>query len=136
MDDVINRKDAIGAILSVEPIAELSDGDAVIRVSAANYVLGNLPSAQSEPHYDEWCDDCKEYDKERHCCPRWNKVIRETLKDAQPERKTGKWIDGKLDWHGIAMERYCSECGQLLTTAKTVYMSYCPNCGAKMEEEQ
>ena len=48
MDDVINRKDAIGAILSVEPIAELSDGDAVIRVSAANYVLGNLPSAQPE----------------------------------------------------------------------------------------
>ena len=48
MDDVINRKDAIGAILSVEPIAELSDGDAVIRVSAANYVLGNLPSAQPD----------------------------------------------------------------------------------------
>ena len=51
MDDVINRKDAIGAILSVEPIAELSDGDAVIRVSAANYVLGNLPSAQPEPQW-------------------------------------------------------------------------------------
>ena len=53
MDDGINRKDAIGAILSVEPIAELSDGDAVIRVSAANYVIGNLPSAQSEPLTDK-----------------------------------------------------------------------------------
>lgn len=30
---------------------------------------------------DEWCTDCKEYDQERHCCPRFNKVIRETLKD-------------------------------------------------------
>jgi len=46
MNDVINRKDAIGAILSVGHIAELSDGDAVIRVSAVNYVLRNLPSAQ------------------------------------------------------------------------------------------
>lgn len=48
MNDVINRKDAIGAILSVGHIAELSDGDAVIRVSAVNYVLGNLPSAQPD----------------------------------------------------------------------------------------
>lgn len=46
--------------------------------------LLELPSAQSEPHYDEWCTDCKEYDHARHCCPRWNRVIRETLKDAQP----------------------------------------------------
>ena len=129
MDDVINRKDAIGAILSVEPIAELSDGDAVIRVSAANYVLGNLPSAQSEPHYDEWCDDCKEYDKERHCCPRWNKVIRETLKDAQPERKTGKWeiyVISPFDGEGCQ----CSECKY----EGAPYWDYCPNCGARMEE--
>jgi hypothetical protein len=48
MNDAINRKDAIGAILSIEHIAELRDGDAVIRVSAVNYVLRNLPSAQSE----------------------------------------------------------------------------------------
>ena len=48
MNDAINRKDTIGAILSIEHIAELSDGDAVIRVSAVNYVLRNLPSAQSE----------------------------------------------------------------------------------------
>lgn len=42
-----------------------------------------LPSAQPEYSMDEWCTDCKEYDQERHCCPRWNRVIRETLKDAQ-----------------------------------------------------
>lgn len=35
---------------------------------------------------DEWCTDCKEYDTDRHCCPRWNKVIRQTLADAQPEQ--------------------------------------------------
>ena len=72
MDDVINRKDAIGAILSVEPIAELSDGDAVIRVSAANYVLGNLPSAQSDS-----CNGCKweyafGYGECHHCKRRYD----------------------------------------------------------------
>ena len=42
-----------------------------------------LPSAQ--PDLDEWCTDCKEYDKEKHHCPRFNRVIREALKDTQPE---------------------------------------------------
>ena len=45
--------------------------------------MGWLPAA--EPGIDEWCTDCSEYDNERHCCPRWNRVIREALKDAQPE---------------------------------------------------
>jgi len=46
--------------------------------------INQAPTIEPEPHYDEWCTDCKEYDHERHCCPRWNRVIRETLKDAQP----------------------------------------------------
>lgn len=29
---------------------------------------------------DEWCTGCKEYDTEKKCCPRFNKVIREALK--------------------------------------------------------
>lgn len=29
----------------------------------------------------EWCHDCKEYDAERHCCPRWTKVIRNTVEE-------------------------------------------------------
>lgn len=30
----------------------------------------------------EWCTDCKEYNHEKHCCPRWTKVIRTTLNDS------------------------------------------------------
>ena len=30
---------------------------------------------------DEHCTDCKEYDKENHRCPRWNRVIRTTMND-------------------------------------------------------
>lgn len=42
--------------------------------------------ASAQPDLDEWCTDCKEYDHERHCCPRWNRVIREAVEEAkQPE---------------------------------------------------
>lgn len=31
---------------------------------------------------DQWCSDCKEYDSEKHCCPRFNRVIRMALQDS------------------------------------------------------
>ena len=37
--------------------------------------------SQEVDDVDEWCYDCKEFDPERHCCPRWNKVIRQTVND-------------------------------------------------------
>ena len=50
--------------------------------------IDRMPTIQPEPNYEEyeWCTDCKEYDTERHCCPRWNRVIKNTvdeLKSAQ-----------------------------------------------------
>ncbi len=53
---------------------------------------------------------------------------------AQPERKTGKWIEGGI--YRDVIECYCSECGQIMTTVATVRMNYCPNCGARMRGEQ
>lgn len=52
MNDVINREDAIDAVLGIGHTAKLNDGDTVVRMSAVNYVLRNLPSAQPEP-----CED-------------------------------------------------------------------------------
>ena len=52
-----------------------------------------MPSAQ--PDTDEWCHDCKEYDKDHHCCPRWNRVIKTTLAEAQQvrtEMSSANWI--------------------------------------------
>ena len=55
------------------------------------------PSAQ--PDLDEWCTTCKEYDQERHCCPRWNRVIKETLMEAQPEPSIPlQWIEAHIEW--------------------------------------
>lgn len=78
--------------------------------------IRNLASAQ--PDLDEWCYDCSEYDSERHCCPRWNRVIRDALKDmkdAQPEIilcKDCKHYDGRpcgiVDWYNTA-DDFCSK---------------------------
>ena len=46
-----------------------------------------IPSAQ--PDLNEWCTDCKEYDKERSCCHRWKKVIRETVEEL---KQAQRWI--------------------------------------------
>lgn len=45
------------------------------------------------------------------------------LPSAQPERKTGKWIDDN-----------CSVCGQYVYHGDA--RNYCPNCGAKMKGEE
>ena len=49
---------------------------------------------------------------------------------ANPEPKEGHWIEGGI--YRDVIECHCSECGQLMTTAVTVRMNFCPNCGAKM----
>lgn len=72
----------------------LIDADALIENKFKNDISYNAfvslvkrqPSAQ--PKLDEWCKDCKEYDQERHCCPRFNRVIRETV----DEVKANQWI--------------------------------------------
>ena len=78
---------------------------------------------QPEMNMDEWCTDCKEYDHEKHCCPRWNRVIRQTLKDAQPEivrckdcikreicRTSTTWgVAPKDDWYCADAERRTDE---------------------------
>lgn len=45
--------------------------------------------ALSDRPTDEWCTDCKEYDHEKHCCPRFNRVIRTTLNEAVANLKEG-----------------------------------------------
>ena len=109
----------------------------------ARKMIEDAPSAQ--PDLNEWCTDCKEYDKEKHHCPRFNRVIREALKDAQPERKPGKWIERKHGYWSFVNDKgerdgwipsyECSECGSGGWRYPEV-MNFCPSCGADMRGEQ
>ena len=85
MGDLISRQAAIDAIET----GKKNHGDfltsSFVGYEMAEKIVKALPPAL--PDLDEWCTDCKEYDKERNSCPRWNRVIKETLEDLQEERK-------------------------------------------------
>ena len=124
------------------PPAQPEPSDAVYRLYKRAYEAGQR-NAQPEPHYDEWCTDCKEYDKERRRCPRWNKVIRETLKDAQPERKKGKWIERNPQNSDKCRLIECNQCGFSHIVGFNVpyehwieNRNFCERCGADMRGEQ
>ena len=76
--DTISSQAAIDALNEVVKDHSITDFDAIASIL-------DLPPAQPEPHYDEWCTDCKEYDHENSCCPRWTKVIRQTRRELQDE---------------------------------------------------
>lgn len=90
MDDLISRKSAIEA-LGEEP--EVWSGKDEYEQGLNNQwhyditAIEAVPSERSE--LDEWCTDCKEYDQERHCCPRWNRVIRNTVEELKADHR---WI--------------------------------------------
>ena len=98
MDDLIGRRAALDALEQNEEMINIVLDSLTLDYNSRTYqwqrraqikndinTIRELPSAQPKHNPDEWCTDCKEYDHDRHCCPRWNRVIRETLKDAQQE---------------------------------------------------
>ena len=68
MTDLIDRQEAIIAVGNA-----VSDGESWYRA------LKNIPSACEQEF--EWCNTCKEYDQEKHCCFRWSKVINKTAEE-------------------------------------------------------
>lgn len=54
--------------------------------------LAKLPPVQPKYNTSEWCHDCSEYDQNKHCCPRFNRVIRnavEEMKQAKTMQEEG-----------------------------------------------
>lgn len=91
-----------------------------------------VKALEQQPCYnpDEWCHDCSEYDHDKHCCPRYNKVIRNAVEEVK-KPKTGHWILTDDDFV------YCSECeDSYYPRPIDASWYYCPHCGAKMIEPQ
>lgn len=63
--------------------------------------------------------------------PKWKKYV-ESLSSVTPKPKTGRWISEVEDWRNQITWVKCSECG----FDSSVSYSYCPSCGAKMEESE
>lgn len=94
--DLISRQAAIDAMEESKTLFH----DRKVIIGKMQDIVNNLPSVQErEEKTNEWCHDCKEYDQERHCCPRWNRVIRNTVKEIMTEHR---WIPvtERLPKHG------------------------------------
>ena len=124
----INQYGAIG----VNPMAfSVKECMEIVKQEAADY----------EECYKD-CGYCEAYNKEKHHCPKFCKVIKETVKEIEENHNIkGKWemtYKGmKKDVNtGLMISAYnckCSVCGWETGNQGTRFR-YCPNCGAKMDE--
>lgn len=135
MSDLISREAAIDAVMeAVKEHGADQFGGVLLHYTGVKAILECLPSVH--PGTDEWCPGCKEYDPDRHCCPRFNRVIKTALAEALPVRK-GKWIECETSPH-----YKCSLCGNRapmfwngeVSGYSEWWSDFCPNCGARMSE--
>ena len=77
MNDLISRQAAIDAIrASTSKYTGFMEMEMYTDDDAVEAIEG-LPSAHKPT--DEWCTTCKEYDQEKKCCPKFNRVIRNAM---------------------------------------------------------
>ena len=93
-------------------------------------LIDNAPTV--EPCYQTTsCLDCKNYDKDKHDCPRYCEVIKDALRSVGSERPKGEWI--KIEPYPLQMHEFkCSECGYETDDCTDNFCSY---CGARMRGE-
>ena len=113
MDSHVSKKAVIDVIDNFNVFESREDQIALERK------IAELPSAEDESF--EWCTDCKEYDREAHCCHRFTKVIRNAVEDMQIVRcKDCIYADYMDDIKAL----WCSEGGRGKTVAPDDYCSY------------
>ena len=80
--------------------------------------------------HDEW-DDVLVWDESgRTTADEFERLV-ESAPIIELERKKGKWIK-----HEDSNEISCSQCGYRVIVLLNSYWKYCPNCGARMDEEK
>ena len=131
MDDLISRQAAIDALNGIINRFEQILRD--IRESKVDDSVCGMCEYDGAfvGQSGDWCNECPGFEKDDcfrlsdECRKRWLESVE--LPSAQPERKTGRWIE-KPHVHGVA---YCSLCDYELHTNDT---NFCPKCGADMRE--
>ena len=114
MDDTISRQAAIDAL------KDLLDGmleTDTIGFDTIENVLFEVPSAEPEYCMNEWCTDCAEYDHEKWCCPRFNQVIRDAVREVKDNSVP------EFDWIPVG-ERLPDSNVRVLVTLKDGYASW------------
>ena len=124
MSDLISRQTAIDAVQGIGRLATLQDNDAVVRMSAVEYVLFNLPSEQPELcEYYALCRHGRDESKLRarlkfceYCNEDSDGYVKPIEKNNHAFVRFGMngWeLNLQANgWHGSAKIRYCPMCGR------------------------
>ena len=103
MDDFISRQDAIDATQGIGRLATLPDNDPVIRMSAVEYVLFNLPSAQPEQRWIPCSERLPEKGGQylvtrghKSCGNLWNRAYIVNYSDLMGLKKEKIWWSGNV----------------------------------------
>ena len=106
MSTTITPKEAITVIRNLQDwlyFSSMNGGTKIQREALDIAVKAIEKQIQSEESF-EWCDGCKEYDQEKHCCHRYSKVIRQAFE----EMKVVHCIDCQhSEYDEIYKDRYC-----------------------------
>ena len=158
MSDLIRRDDAIIAVClsttrdsatdaikelpTAKPKEYVKDGTLTVQMptikeaKAVDKIVVYSDTYKQEyymPREWEWCHTCKEYDQERHSCPRMRDVISRTVKELEEQYKpkVGAWIENETTYaDNVRQTCECSVCGKI---SPRPLGDYCRWCGAKME---
>ena len=102
----LTPKEAITVIRNLQDwlyLSGINGGTRIQREALDIAVKAIEKQIQSEESF-EWCDGCKEYDQEKHCCHRYSKVIRQAFE----EMKVVHCIDCQhSEYDEIYKDRYC-----------------------------
>ena len=149
-EKIIEKQEELFQDLNVIEVLSHVDFDSTIQNSLDNFLKAITNEAieivkQEAEQYEECykdCGDCEAYNKEKHHCPKFCKVIKETVKEIEENHNIkGKW---EMTYKGkrkdvntrLMISAYnckCSVCGWETRNQGTRF-NYCPNCGAKMDE--
>lgn len=73
------------------------------------------------------CSNCETYDKEKHYCPKWCDVIKNTVEEMKENKE-----NDFCEWKGESMlGLYNSFCGQ--KSIVNPFWTHCPYCGKKIK---
>ena len=102
----LTPKEAIMVIRNLQDwlyFSSMNGGTKIQREALDIAVKAIEKQIQSEESF-EWCDGCKEYDQEKHCCHRFSKVIRQAFE----EMKLVHCIDCQhSEYDEVYKDRYC-----------------------------
>lgn len=100
-----------------------------MRLIDADTAIETLENGKYSPDY------CKEHEIDHSISMEMVRILLNTLPPAQPERKTGQWIEHEnadiIEGYYVSMYE-CSCCH----TWKNDDSNYCPDCGADMRGKE